>query len=359
MSYRSSYTSGDWLAICDSCGKQFKASSLRKRWDGLMVCEGDWEERHPQDFVRGVPDNMSVPWARDEPEDTFVPIHYTLYPVEEADFSDAASAFTGKGLSDTILSSESFRIYRTYFANETITLSETKAFVGLYQQTDSMLLSETVDTEAQLNPAAESQSTSEYFTIHYVKVFPDPVTIVVVGEVVNSSALNGTYSTVVDPEYSDEDFDIFETFFFDNKHSLQDIGIISEVVALVKNYSAFDTITLSESFYADHATLAEAITGSETAIYNFNKGIDESVSATETINFDLTFTLSDSLTASDAIVNMTDNGLTDLGVYSEALQVANNKALDDSGTLSEGFTYSVVQTSRPLNFFALDTTILG
>ena len=29
------YKSGDWLAICDSCGRKFKASQLRERWDGF------------------------------------------------------------------------------------------------------------------------------------------------------------------------------------------------------------------------------------------------------------------------------------------------------------------------------------
>ena len=42
---------GDRNAICDGCGFKFKASQLRKRWDGYMVCEDDWEPRHPQDLV--------------------------------------------------------------------------------------------------------------------------------------------------------------------------------------------------------------------------------------------------------------------------------------------------------------------
>ena len=38
MSYRASYTKGDWKAICDVCGRLFKASvNLRQRWDGFMV----------------------------------------------------------------------------------------------------------------------------------------------------------------------------------------------------------------------------------------------------------------------------------------------------------------------------------
>ena len=55
---------GDWNAICDSCGFKFKASKLRRRWDGMMVCPTDFETRHPQDLLRGRRDSQSVPWAR-------------------------------------------------------------------------------------------------------------------------------------------------------------------------------------------------------------------------------------------------------------------------------------------------------
>jgi hypothetical protein len=74
MSYKSHYTSGDWKADCDVCGKTFKASSLRKRWDGLMVCSKDYESRHPQEFVRGSIDTQVPSWTRPEPTDTFVSI---------------------------------------------------------------------------------------------------------------------------------------------------------------------------------------------------------------------------------------------------------------------------------------------
>lgn len=66
-------TIGDWNAICDVCGFEYKASKLRKRWDGLMVCKEDWETRHPQDLYRFPEGTESVvPWTRPEPSDTFV-----------------------------------------------------------------------------------------------------------------------------------------------------------------------------------------------------------------------------------------------------------------------------------------------
>ena len=46
------YKPADHNAICDSCGFKFKASQLRKRWDKFMVCEQDWEQRHPQELIK-------------------------------------------------------------------------------------------------------------------------------------------------------------------------------------------------------------------------------------------------------------------------------------------------------------------
>jgi hypothetical protein len=33
------------------------------RWDGFWVGPCCFEERNPQDFIRGIPDNPSVPWS--------------------------------------------------------------------------------------------------------------------------------------------------------------------------------------------------------------------------------------------------------------------------------------------------------
>lgn len=65
------YIKGDWNAICDVCGFEYKASELRLRWDGYLVCPEDWESRHAQDFIRTVKDDQSVPWTRPEGTDTF------------------------------------------------------------------------------------------------------------------------------------------------------------------------------------------------------------------------------------------------------------------------------------------------
>lgn len=51
-------------AICDVCGFKYYHHELRERWDGQMVCDVDFETRHPQEFVRAVPDQKPLPWTR-------------------------------------------------------------------------------------------------------------------------------------------------------------------------------------------------------------------------------------------------------------------------------------------------------
>lgn len=74
MSYIPRYDKGNWIAMCDVCGRKYKASALTKRWDGLMCCQEDWEIRQPQDFVRGVLDTQIAPWLRTEPSDSFIAV---------------------------------------------------------------------------------------------------------------------------------------------------------------------------------------------------------------------------------------------------------------------------------------------
>jgi len=64
---------GNYNALCDSCGRKFKALDLKKRWDGLLVCQEDYELRHESDFLRVQKEKISVPFSRPYPaEDTFL-----------------------------------------------------------------------------------------------------------------------------------------------------------------------------------------------------------------------------------------------------------------------------------------------
>ena len=73
MTGRADYLAiGDYNALCFECGRKRKASTLRRHWQGYYVCPEHWEPRQPQDFVRSVPDLMTVPWAQSKPKDKFL-----------------------------------------------------------------------------------------------------------------------------------------------------------------------------------------------------------------------------------------------------------------------------------------------
>lgn len=66
------YKHGDYNAICDRCGFKVKASTLKKTWDGFMVCPEDWEPRHPLDFAKGPRPERVLPFTRPEGEDVSI-----------------------------------------------------------------------------------------------------------------------------------------------------------------------------------------------------------------------------------------------------------------------------------------------
>jgi len=71
------YAEGEWNAMCAECGRKRKSSEMRKLppgdpGAGLWVCYPEhWQARHPQDFVKGVPDETAPPWVQPMPPDTF------------------------------------------------------------------------------------------------------------------------------------------------------------------------------------------------------------------------------------------------------------------------------------------------
>lgn len=58
---------GDFWRICDRSGMRVPASKTTKEWNGMIVRDDLYEARHPQDFIRGIPDNMRVTDPRPEP----------------------------------------------------------------------------------------------------------------------------------------------------------------------------------------------------------------------------------------------------------------------------------------------------
>ena len=70
MTMTSSATkSYEYNVSCDVCGFKYKASELRPRWDGFMVCDADWEPRNILDFYRNKSDVHKLPYVRPDNED--------------------------------------------------------------------------------------------------------------------------------------------------------------------------------------------------------------------------------------------------------------------------------------------------
>lgn len=70
------YVSGEWNVTCDVCSKKIKSSQAKQRWDGFIVCPEDYEQRHPQDFVKARTDKVSVPFTRPIPAFIFTNVGY-------------------------------------------------------------------------------------------------------------------------------------------------------------------------------------------------------------------------------------------------------------------------------------------
>lgn len=83
------YVSGQWNAICDRCGFKFKSGELKKDWQGLMVCENDFETRHPQSLIKITTEKAFPEWSRPRPIDEFIQICYAWTQGAHADLGTA------------------------------------------------------------------------------------------------------------------------------------------------------------------------------------------------------------------------------------------------------------------------------
>ncbi len=66
------YRLGSFYRTDDRSGFATRAEQTRMEWNGLIVDRKLWEIRQPQDFVKGVADDQSVPDARSEAPTPFV-----------------------------------------------------------------------------------------------------------------------------------------------------------------------------------------------------------------------------------------------------------------------------------------------
>ena len=73
------FISGEWNVTCDVCSRKIKAHEAKQRWDGFIVCPDDFENRHPQDFVKAQTDKITVPFIRPIPLEIYTTVPYIQY----------------------------------------------------------------------------------------------------------------------------------------------------------------------------------------------------------------------------------------------------------------------------------------
>jgi len=66
---------------------------MLKRWDGLLVCPDDYENRHPMDFLRARQERISVPFTSDTSFDQFDGPDYPIYPFCTQEGSSGVAGF--------------------------------------------------------------------------------------------------------------------------------------------------------------------------------------------------------------------------------------------------------------------------
>lgn len=162
---------GDWNAICDSCGRKFKASQLKLRWDGFRVCKDDWEPRHPQDFVRGVKDIQKTSWIRSQTPDIFIFAGCTTITVQ---------ALANIGTADCATVYPEVNTQEVIYSQEAFTVSYLKAII------------ESVTIQENVNAATTVSNKSFSDSINVSETFSYTISSQVVGSVLNGSTINQT-----------------------------------------------------------------------------------------------------------------------------------------------------------------------
>lgn len=72
------YKPGSFYRICDRTGFAVRAESTQKQWNNIIVRNRSFEERQPQDFVRGRRDDQTVPEPRPRQVNSFLGVQTTV-----------------------------------------------------------------------------------------------------------------------------------------------------------------------------------------------------------------------------------------------------------------------------------------
>lgn len=111
------YRPGSYYVTDDRTGFPTRAERTRKEWNGLRVSECVWEPRQPQDLVRGVKDDQTVPDPRVLAPASFVGPFWTTttQAIAIRQYTVPLTDITGFAIGDLVAimmdSGEMFRAY--------------------------------------------------------------------------------------------------------------------------------------------------------------------------------------------------------------------------------------------------------
>jgi hypothetical protein len=104
------YKPGSFYRQCDRTGFSIRAEHTQKQWNNIIVRDRSFEERQPQDFVRGRRDDQTVPQPRPRSTNVFLGVQTTIaqITVPSGPFSSGFSTgfdIFGAGIINIVLKS--------------------------------------------------------------------------------------------------------------------------------------------------------------------------------------------------------------------------------------------------------------
>jgi hypothetical protein len=284
MSKGWSFTSGQWLAICDSCGEKHKSGDLRKRWDGFMVCQPCWEPRHQQDFLRTRPDHQAVPWSRPQLVEAF---RNVLGEVELLSITDTVQTLANYYLvvQDQFDVVDNFLTLRMFDASDSLSLTDSAQNSILVPVRDLVELDD--DDDGQY--FAESYLVDNY---DYVKL----------GIVFNRSIV----------KIVSDSFSLADSALSSIIERVSDSITLTESIAKRDTTTKTDSLTLSESN-------AKSISRRATDSFTFSDSLTYVVLITKSLSD--SFTLTESLVKRPSVAKTDTFTLTSAGTVNPPLYV--------------------------------------
>lgn len=291
---------GDWNVQCYQCGRKRKGSTMKKHWQGYWVCPEHWEPRHPQDFVRNVPDDMTPPWSQPQPA-----------PV----FTIPRGAVDGLGLTEHI----AWVIIRTRALVDSFTLAEDITGV-----TDALFDSLGVADSVRMDVAQNPQEVLSLGEVVGHQVFNDTQ---LNGFVLNGLALNSNKLLEISLVLGDG-LSVGDALNGVNSKSLADSLSLAEAVGVDAQLRLADTCTITDipdyQIFTPTQLNGFALNG---LVINSNNLVSGSV------------VLGDSLTLTDSVSSSRSLSVSDSAALTDSLGVSFGKTLGDSTSMSDSLSH--------------------